>query len=88
MAKCIRRPSRGLICVAGNAGVGNLVFFRHGRCDKRKRMRVHIDIGDSRFNCRHVAAHALAGGRAPAMMGVLLAQRSVQRAANLSTILR
>ena len=72
MTKRIRGPSGRLISMAGRAGIRNLVFFRLGRRDECKRVRVHVDVGDGRLDCRHMAAHAFAARRARAMMRVFL----------------
>ncbi len=72
MAKSVRGPGRGLIGVARSAGVGDLVFVGHGWRDELKGVRVYVDIGDCRLDCRHVAINALASRRARAMMRVLL----------------
>lgn len=72
MTKGVRSPGGGFIGVAGSARIGDFVFFGHGGRDELKRVRVHVDVRQRRFDCRHVAAHAFAAGRSRAMMRVFL----------------
>ena len=72
MPKCIRRPGRRLIGVAGCARVGNLVLIRHRWRDEPERVRMNVDICDGRLDRRHVAIHAFAARCASAVVSVFL----------------
>src|SRR5579859_8299851 len=69
------RPRGGFIGVAHRAGIGNFVFVGHAWIEKRKRVSAHFDVGNSCFNLRHVAGHALTSGGALFVMRMFL-QRS------------
>lgn len=72
MTKRVGSPGRGLVGVAGSAGIGNLVFVRLRRGNEPERVRVHVDVSDRGLDPRHVAIHTFAAGRAGAVMRVLL----------------
>src|ERR1700756_1633174 len=70
MPKCIRRPSRCLIGVAGCARVGNFVLIGHRWRDETERVRMNVDIRDGRLDRRHVAINTIPAGCAGAVMGM------------------
>lgn len=57
--------------MASGAGVGDLVFIGHGRCDEGKSVGAYFDVGDGRGDFGHVAGDTTAAGGAFLMVGVL-----------------
>src|SRR5215472_4322613 len=72
MPKRFKSPSRGLICVAGSAGIRYLILVRDPGRHYAKGVRAYFYVPERRLDLRHVTRYALASRRAFLVVSVFL----------------
>src|SRR5215472_15365449 len=72
MPKRFKSPSRGLICVAGSAGIRYLILVRDPGRHYAKRVRAYSYVPERGLDLRYVTRYALASRRAFLVVSVFL----------------